>query len=154
MSSRTAAMQHTAGMRLHSTLLQDAPTLRVGTPSTIIAAGAPPPKPDFLGVFMKTELHRLKGGTMPGPRLPTPLMGRDRDGRLRMFNLGDMHPEESSPSYAGPGGWPRAASYDGQSCVQRGPRHYRTKDELLAQRPVNPFLSNRFGPAPDQTILM
>ena len=115
-----------------------------------------------MGLFMKSELERMKlasRGYVDPKRLPTPLMGRDRDGRLRTFDPAAL--TERSPSYAGPGGWPRVESYSGSSTCQRGPRADRAKDELsmskkglISNRPINPFLANRFGPGPDQTIIL
>lgn len=107
-----------------------------------------------MGLFMKSELERMKlasRGYVDPKRLPTPLLGRDRDGRLRTFDPAAL--TERSPSYAGPGGWPRVESYSGSSTCQRGPRADRAKDEL-SNRPINPFLANRFGPGPDQTIML
>ena len=93
---------------------------------------------------MASELHLQKQQSMrkaqpfkllsSSPRvLPRPLLGRDEQGRLRMF-APDMIDQMSSKP--GPGGWQRVAGFDGQASSQRG---------LFAR-------TTRMGPGPEQSM--
>ena len=133
-------------MRHHRPMLQDVPVVR-GTAAGMVSVtrlSTPPrtpPPPDFLASYMASDLKLRKQlsakpsetARLLSPGTIRPLVGRDAQGRLRLFTPERMDMISNKP---GPGGWTRVASFDGLASSQRGV----------------PPRTLRFGPGPEQSM--